>query len=51
MLISEKVCTMPDEVIQNDLTPFGFIEDGSEPEAEVIDGDYWMWARREKRFL
>jgi hypothetical protein len=37
--------------IQNDLTPFGFVEDGLEPEAEVIDGDYWMWANERKDFL
>lgn len=37
--------------IQTDLTPFGFVEDGLEPEAEVIDGDYWMWANERKDFL
>jgi len=37
--------------IQTDLTPFGFIENGLEVEAEVIDGDYWMWADERKDFL
>jgi len=37
--------------IQTDLTPFGFVDDGLEPEAEVIDGDYWMWADERKDFL
>ena len=37
--------------IEKDLTPFGFMENGLEPEAEVIDGDYWMWADERKDFL
>ncbi len=37
--------------IQTNLTPFGFVDDGLEPEAEVIDGDYWMWADERKDFL
>jgi hypothetical protein len=31
-------------MIENDLTPFGEILDGSEPEMEVIGGDVWMFA-------
>lgn len=31
-------------MIENDLTPFGEILDGSEPEIEVIGGDVWMFA-------
>jgi hypothetical protein len=37
--------------IEKDLTPFGFLDNGLEPEAEVIDGDYWMWADERKDFL
>lgn len=37
--------------IEKDLTPFGFMENGLEPEAEVIDGDYWMWVDERKDFL
>ena len=37
--------------IQTDLTPFGFVDDGLEGGAEVIDGDYWMWADERKDFL
>ncbi len=37
--------------IEKDLTPFGFMENGLEPEAEVIDGDYWMWTDERKDFL
>ena len=49
--IREGLYNSQTRMIQNDLTPFGFIEDGSEPEAEVIDGDYWMWADERKDFL
>jgi len=31
-------------MIENDLTPFGQIVDGSEPEMEVMGGDVWMFA-------
>ena len=37
--------------IERDLTPFGFVETGHEVEAEVIDGDYWMWADEKKDLL
>jgi len=37
--------------IEKDLTPFGFLDNGLEPEAEVIDGDYWMWTDERKDFL
>ena len=37
--------------IEKDLTPFGFLDNGLEPEAEVIDGDYWMWSDERKDFL
>ena len=38
-------------MIENDLTPFGLVVDGHEPEAEVMDGDYWMWADEKEKFL
>jgi hypothetical protein len=31
-------------LIENDLTPFGIIDDGREPEMEVIGGDVWLFA-------
>jgi len=37
--------------IEKDLTPFGFLDNGLEPEAEVIDGDYWMWANEKTDLL
>jgi hypothetical protein len=33
-------------MIENDLTPFGEILDGSEPEMEVIGGDVWIFCSR-----
>ena len=38
-------------MIENDLTPFGLVVDGHEPEAEVMDGDYWIWADEKEKFL
>ena len=38
-------------MIENDLTPFGLVVDGHEPEAEVMDGDYWLWADEKEKFL
>ena len=38
-------------MIENDLTPFGLVVDGHEPEAEVTDGDYWIWADEKEKFL
>ena len=35
-------------MIENDLTPFGLVVDGHEPEAEVMGGDYWMFDEKEK---
>lgn len=29
-------------MIENDLTPFGFISDGQEPETEIMGGDLWV---------
>ena len=49
MLIFVTIYTIQTRMIQNDLTPFGFIVDGSEPEAEVMDGDYWMFGDDERK--
>ena len=38
-------------MIENDLTPFGQIVDGSEEEVEVMGGDIWYTADREKTSL
>ena len=38
-------------MIENDLTPFGLVVDGHEPEAQVMDGDYWIWADEKEKFL
>ena len=38
-------------MIENDLTPFGLVVNGQEPEAEVMDGDYWIWADEKENFL
>ena len=38
-------------MIENDLTPFGLVVDGHEPEAEVMDGDYWIWADEKEKLL
>jgi len=38
-------------MIENDLTPFGLVVDGHEPEAEVMDGDYWIWADEKEKIL
>jgi len=38
-------------MIENDLTPFGLIVNGLEPEAEVMDGDYWLWADEKEKLL
>lgn len=40
-------------MIENDLTPFGEIIDGSEPEAEVMGGDLWfsLDGKEKTRFL
>tara|TARA_B100000085_G_scaffold199373_1_gene182916 strand:+ start:320 stop:1948 length:1629 start_codon:yes stop_codon:yes gene_type:complete len=38
-------------MIENDLTPFGLVVDGHEPEAEVMDGDYWMFGDEKEKFL
>ena len=38
-------------MIENDLTPFGLVVNGQEPEAEVMDGDYWLWADEKEKFL
>ena len=38
-------------MIENDLTPFGLVVDVHEPEAEVMDGDYWLWADEKEKFL
>ena len=40
-------------MIENDLTPFGEIVDGSEPEAEVMGGDLWfsLDGKEKTRFL
>ena len=35
-------------MIENELTPFGEIVDGSEPELEVIGDDVWMHVDLEK---
>ena len=37
--------------IERDLTPFGFVETGHGVEAEVIDGDYWMWSNEKTDLL
>ena len=49
--IREGLYNSQTRMIENDLTPFGFVEDGTEPEDEVIDGDYWMWTDERKHFL
>tara|TARA_X000001036_G_scaffold140344_1_gene133090 strand:+ start:371 stop:1999 length:1629 start_codon:yes stop_codon:yes gene_type:complete len=38
-------------MIENDLTPFGLVVNGHEPEAEVMGGDYWIWADEKEKIL
>jgi len=37
--------------IENDLTPFGYIEDGQEQEMEVMGGDVWLFDESKIRDL
>jgi len=37
--------------IENDLTPFGYIEDGQEQEMEVMGGDVWLFNESKTRDL
>ena len=38
-------------MIENDLTPFGQIVDGTEEEVEVMGGDVWYTTNNEKTSL
>jgi hypothetical protein len=38
-------------MIENDLTPFGQIVDGTEEETEIMGGDLWYTMDREKTSL
>lgn len=41
--VRESIYNSEMRMIENDLTPFGVIDDGTEPEMEVMGGDVWMF--------